>query len=298
MTNTGWIKQHRKEKYSAVFEMPPLHYKAWQWLKMTADYKTGKVKTSLGMMAEAIGWKERNLFKVPNKKTMREILSKFESNGMIALESNAQYTEITIINWDAYQNTEHAKVTVDGSVKVTPDGLPSGLPSGLPPIYNDRARKKLKEVQEVQPNKQEDSKESLAQAPLVEKQKKDNRNPDIKAVIQHWKEKIRHDSVFDKKARFQISNCLKAKAFNSESTTGLDTTLLAIDNFSKHIKTDHWASINLSHKNPLWFFQISRVDEYRHKKFDAPPPSSTGQHADKAPDVSQSIYKEWTGHAR
>lgn len=34
------------------------------------------------------------------------------------------------------------------------------------------------------------------------------------------------------------------------------------------------------------------------KIVEASPPSSTGQHADTTPDVSQSIYKEWTGHAR
>lgn len=292
MTNTGWIKQHRKEKYSAVFEMPPLHYKAWQWLKMTADYKTGKVKTSLGMMAEAIGWKERNLFKVPNKKTMREILSKFESNGMIALESNAQYTEITIINWDAYQNTEHAKVTVDGSAKVTPDGLPSGLPSGSPPIYNDRARKKLKEVKEVQQSVHKERENSTSSVPPDEQNyslSETGKDLDLKTdtPVNRW---IKKFQAYRPTAGHPLATLSPHDIADVRQRVA---ELIEWQTEPKAIEL-----LQKAFEKPPRPSTVKQAVFACTKIVEASPPSSTGQHADTTPDVSQSIYQEFKGYGR
>lgn len=139
----GFVKQWRKEIDSNVWQKPPLYTKFWLWLKMAADYKTGTLTTSYSQMAEAVSWVERGLPKKPNRKTIYKILEWFEGNSMVTVESNKQYTTITILNWDTYNGQDTDKVTANGQSKVTVGGQADG--------HSLRSIKNLKEEKELKP---------------------------------------------------------------------------------------------------------------------------------------------------
>ena len=136
----GFVKQWRKEIDSEVWLKPPLYTRFWLWLKMAVDYKTGSMTTTYSQMAEAIAWVERGVLKRPNRKTLYEILGWFEGNSMVTVQSNRQYTTITLINWHLYNSNTNTKVTQNGQPEVTEDGQEDG--------HSLRSNKKLKEVQE------------------------------------------------------------------------------------------------------------------------------------------------------
>jgi len=110
------------------------------WLKMAVDYKTGSMTTTYSQMAEAIAWVERGVLKRPNRKTIYEILGWFEGNSMVTVQSNRQYTTITLINWHIYNSNTNTKVTQTGQPEVTEDGQEDG--------HSLRSNKKLKEGKE------------------------------------------------------------------------------------------------------------------------------------------------------
>jgi len=103
---------------SPLWHMPPLYTKIYLWLLIRADHKgfridddsnwgavnvgPGQVLFSLGGLAESNWWWERNRRKVPNKKTLRDILLWLEKEGMISVQSNRFYTLVTLTNSAAY----------------------------------------------------------------------------------------------------------------------------------------------------------------------------------------------------
>ncbi len=93
--------------------MPPLYYKVWKWVLYRVDYKTGILKTSMGMIADAIQWEEFGVPRIPNKRTIMKILDWLHNEKMITRESNAKYTTITVINWETYNSICDDKVTQD-----------------------------------------------------------------------------------------------------------------------------------------------------------------------------------------
>lgn len=136
----GFVKQWRKEIDSEVWLKPPIYTRFWLWLKMAVDYKTGSMTTTYSQMAEAIAWVERGVLKRPNRKTIYEILGWFEGNSMVTVQSNRQYTTITLINWHIYNSNTNTKVTQTGQPEVTEDGQEDG--------HSLRSNKKLKEGKE------------------------------------------------------------------------------------------------------------------------------------------------------
>jgi len=134
----GFVKQWRKEIDSEVWLKPPLYTRFWLWLKMAVDYKTGSMTTTYSQMAEAIAWVERGVLKRPNRKTLYEILGWFEGNSMVTVQSNRQYTTITLISWHIYNSNTNTKVTQNGQPEVTEDGQEDG--------HSLRSNKKFKET--------------------------------------------------------------------------------------------------------------------------------------------------------
>lgn len=109
--------------------MPPLYHRVWYWLRMNVQYETflfptkgrygiyvapGQKIASIQQIAEGVKWTEWGREVVPNKKTIRDILGWLQSREMIAVESNAKGTLITIVNWHTYNEHGTAKVTLDG----------------------------------------------------------------------------------------------------------------------------------------------------------------------------------------
>jgi hypothetical protein len=129
---TGYIKDHRKELDSDVWLMPPLYHRTWQWLKYNVNHsdneipmrdgskmliKRGQRLTSIRDIAKGISWYEGRKPKEPNPKTISTILEWMEITNMIKIErgqGNRQYTLITLINYELYNEKE-----VQGNSKVT-----------------------------------------------------------------------------------------------------------------------------------------------------------------------------------
>lgn len=131
----GWIKDYRKEMESNIWLMPPLYHRMWQYLKYRVNFYEntipmrdgteltiypGQHLTSIRSLAKGIGWWEGHKWKEPNPKTIKTILSWLVKQEMISINNgwgNRQYTLITILNWEVYQeeNSEgNKKVTVHG----------------------------------------------------------------------------------------------------------------------------------------------------------------------------------------
>ncbi|ETK29797.1 hypothetical protein [Paenibacillus larvae] len=130
MQGYGYIKDYRQELRSDIWLMPPLYHRVWQWLKYQANHqdndipmndgsrlkiKRGQCLTSIRNIANGVGYYERAVWKEPNPKTISTVLDWLEKNEMITIErGNRQYTLITVINWEIYQETEdrsNSKVT-------------------------------------------------------------------------------------------------------------------------------------------------------------------------------------------
>jgi hypothetical protein len=128
----GYIKDFRKELESAIWMMPPLYHRIWQYLKYTVNHqdntipmrdgtflaiKAGQHLTSVREVAKNVGWYEGVKYKEPNPKTVSTILEWLEKQSMIKIErgkGNRQYTLISLSNWDLYQQKN-----VEGNSKVT-----------------------------------------------------------------------------------------------------------------------------------------------------------------------------------
>ena len=111
----GWVKQWRKEKESAIWNKPPLYYKVWRWLLMSVDHKTGTIKRSAPQIAEAVQWEENNAPKIPHRMTICRILDWLSEQEMIVTKRSGsschKHFEITVCNWEIYQNTNGELVT-------------------------------------------------------------------------------------------------------------------------------------------------------------------------------------------
>ena len=117
----GWIKSHRKITDSAIWSMPPLYLKVWQYLLHAACFEEknipmkngsfiklekGQHLTSIRVIAGKVSWYERGIEKSPNPKTISEILEWLITQNMIQIENgknDKQYSLITIVNWVHYQ---------------------------------------------------------------------------------------------------------------------------------------------------------------------------------------------------
>jgi DNA-binding transcriptional regulator YhcF (GntR family) len=128
----GYIKDYRKELDSAIWMMPPLYHRIWQYLKYMVNHQENKIPmkdgtfltikpgqhlTSVREIAKNVGWYEGVKWKEPNPKTVSTILDWLEKQSMIKIDrgkGNKQYTLITLINWDLYQLND-----VEGNSKVT-----------------------------------------------------------------------------------------------------------------------------------------------------------------------------------
>lgn len=128
----GYIKDHRQELLSDIWLMPPIYHRVWQYLKYKANHKDmeipmsdgskflirrGQHLTSIRNIAQGVGWYEGLTWKEPNPKTISNILEWLVEQNMITIDrgkSNRQYTLITLVNYEVYQDMDIDGVTVDG----------------------------------------------------------------------------------------------------------------------------------------------------------------------------------------
>ncbi|MDF2902723.1 MAG: hypothetical protein K0S25_361 [Bacillus sp. (in: firmicutes)] len=77
------------------------------------EIQPGQHLTSIRSIAKGVGFIERNTFREPNPRTIRNILNWLEQQHMISINhglGNRQYTLITLLQWEKYQ-AEEMKVT-------------------------------------------------------------------------------------------------------------------------------------------------------------------------------------------
>jgi len=138
----GFVKQWRKEMESEIWEMPPLYFKVWRYLLMTADYKTGVWKGTYNSIANGVRWTENHKEITPSKSQIREIITFL--NRLTATSQTASHLRLTltIVNWGTYQSTNTQPPHTQEDNRLTPASHPSN--------YIERAQKKLrsKEVPE------------------------------------------------------------------------------------------------------------------------------------------------------
>jgi len=132
----GYTKSYRKELESDIWMMPPLYHRVFHYLRQKAEWKPtifptrkkfgiavnpGQLITSMGNIAEGVAWYEYGARKVPNRKTIRDVLTWLEGNTMVTVFSNKRGTFIIINNWDVYNVSDNKKVTPGKQPEVTPE---------------------------------------------------------------------------------------------------------------------------------------------------------------------------------
>lgn len=111
----GYYKAWRCQIDSEIWDKPPLYFKVWHYLLMSADYKNGTLDRTHNQIADKVQWVEKGHSKIPNRKAIKDILDWLEAAKMIKKTTsgngNRKYTLITIVNYDTYQINEHSTVT-------------------------------------------------------------------------------------------------------------------------------------------------------------------------------------------
>lgn len=128
----GWIKLHRVIVVKEIYLMPPLYLRVFERLILEANHfckripynkttkliKRGERLTSIRQIAEWVAWYERGILKIPNPKTISEILKWLAEKEMIEIYNagNSRETHYNIVNYSSYQgidsNESNSQVTV------------------------------------------------------------------------------------------------------------------------------------------------------------------------------------------
>lgn len=113
---------------SDIWDMPPLYYKVWRYILISADRRTGTLTKSGPQIAEDVQWMENNAVVRPDRKTISRILKYLSGTKSLATvasgSSSRRYYHISICNWSTYQTSKEELATED----------PRSLPQNFPPI--------------------------------------------------------------------------------------------------------------------------------------------------------------------
>ena len=120
----GYVKEWRQEVDSEIWDKPPLYFKVWRWLLMSVDYKTGELTTTCNIIADKVQWVENNQPKIPNRKSIMDILRWLEEVGSIRISvcgtGNRKYLLLVVVNYSTYRSGIGGVVT---EMKQKPDSL-------------------------------------------------------------------------------------------------------------------------------------------------------------------------------
>ena len=160
---TGHIRLHRSILESQVFAHPTA-LKIWVWCLCKASYKERFVPLKIGKGTTTINIKSGQFifgrYKAEEElgidgSTIYKWIQKFASetfDNMIYLESNNQYTIITISNWSTYQGIEETMEQPSNN-QVTAEEQPSN--SGVTTAEHKQEYKESKEYIECKESKEE-----------------------------------------------------------------------------------------------------------------------------------------------
>lgn len=120
--DNGWIKLHRKLLDSEIFASQ-IGLKIWLWSLMKASHKKRFIPIRIGKGETTVAV-EKGSFIFGRNSASRELningstvykwMQKLQDMGMISIESNNQYSIITICNYVDYQKNEKDEVTAIG----------------------------------------------------------------------------------------------------------------------------------------------------------------------------------------
>ena len=119
---SGWIKLHRKINDNPILKKNRIYsnFEAFTWLLLRVNYdeakvvigstiyklKKGQMITSQKKLCKQFGWGNSRL---------RTFLKLLKKDGMIEFKTNKQLTQISLLNWDSYQDsklqTNHKQTT-------------------------------------------------------------------------------------------------------------------------------------------------------------------------------------------
>ena len=114
----GWYKTWRKDKTSAIWEMPGMYYRAWHWMLSEATHlgnanrrglPPGTFTATQRQMREALAWRERSVERRHSFTTLNSMLKWFKENKMIDYRDSGDYTTIDVLNWDVYQDDRYSQ---------------------------------------------------------------------------------------------------------------------------------------------------------------------------------------------
>lgn len=117
----GYIKIHRQILESSVFANANA-LKIWLWCLLRASYKPRFVSIKIGKGSSTIKIESGEFifgrFSAEEDlcidgSTIYKWVKKFQSEGMITLQSNSHYTRVSICKWDEYQQSEDIYVAAN-----------------------------------------------------------------------------------------------------------------------------------------------------------------------------------------
>ena len=186
--NTGWIKLHRDIKKHWVYDNAE-YLKAWIHLLIMANHKTkkwlvdenlvlikrGQIITSMVQLGQEFKW---------SRNKVRHFLNLLEKDAMVNRNSNHNYTQLTICNYDTYQDQR----TTEGTTKGTSKGQ-----------LKDNRRTQLKNVNNVNNEKELESRQTNFENSVMENKNKYTKDM-LTNFIQYWTEPNKSKS----KMRFEM----------------------------------------------------------------------------------------------
>lgn len=99
----GWIKLYRKTLENGILK----DHTSWvifSWLLLKVDRKTGKKITGRFWASSELGMKPTTFYK-----SLMRLQNKWN---MVTLRVTGKYTEISLVNWDKYQNNDTSSNTL------------------------------------------------------------------------------------------------------------------------------------------------------------------------------------------
>ena len=177
--NTGWIKLHRDIKKHWVYDNAE-YLKAWIHLLIMANHKTktwlvekdlvlikrGQIITSLTKLSHDLKW---------SRTKVRHFLSLLEKDTMINRKSTHHYTQLSICNYDTYQDQAHTS----GTTKRTPTGQPKD--NQKTQLKNGKNEKNVKNEKELE------SRQTKFENSVMEKRNQYTKDM-LTNFIQYWTE--------------------------------------------------------------------------------------------------------------
>jgi len=152
MANGGWCRLYAKIKNSQIFKNPDL-LQLWIWCLTSANYKERWIKFRVGrsmtevhlMSGQFIFGRESTALALGQKpsSTWKRLL-KLKKLGNVDIESDSQYSIVTVCNWGTYQydaDEKEQRKELPGDRRVTGEGQARDT---------DKTLKTLLDVKEVQ----------------------------------------------------------------------------------------------------------------------------------------------------